>query len=112
MVQGDGWEQLKNGVGLHAGSADPGMNGNLILSAHNDVYGEIFKNLDQLREGDEIILFTGGHTYTYRVQSTQYVEPTSVEVLAQTAEPVLTLISCYPYMIDNQRIVVVASLVE
>jgi sortase A len=39
VVQGDGWEQLKKGVGQNIGSANPGQNGNVVLSAHNDVYG-------------------------------------------------------------------------
>ncbi|MFN3307685.1 MAG: sortase, partial [Anaerolineales bacterium] len=48
--------------------------------------------------------------FTYVVVSTQIVEPTAVEVMAQTSEPIVTLISCYPYLVDNQRIVVVARL--
>lgn len=112
VVQGDNWEQLKKGVGQHSGTPDPGVDGNVVLSAHNDVYGEIFRNLDQLQDGDEVILFTDKQAYTYKVEKILFVEPTSVDILAQTTEPVVTLISCYPYMIDNQRIVVVASLVE
>jgi sortase A len=38
------------------------------------------------------------------------VEPTDTSVLASTGRPTLTLISCYPYMIDSQRIVVTAEL--
>ena len=30
VVQGDGWEQLKKGVGQHIGSADPGDKGNVV----------------------------------------------------------------------------------
>jgi sortase A len=48
VVQGDGWDQLKKGIGQHAGSADPGQTGNVVLSAHNDVFGEIFRDLDRL----------------------------------------------------------------
>jgi sortase A len=48
VVQGDGDEQLKKGVGQTIGSANPGQEGNLILSAHNDVFGEIFRELDLL----------------------------------------------------------------
>ncbi len=112
IVQGDGWEQLKKGVGQHLGTPDPGQNGNVVLSAHNDVFGEIFRDLDQLTPGDEIVLFTSQRTYTYVVVQTQIVEPTQVEVLNQTPEAVVTLISCYPYLVDNQRIVVTASLKE
>lgn len=106
IVQGDGWEQLKKGVGQHIGSPNPGQTGNMVLSAHNDVFGEIFRDLDRLKEGDSIILFTNLRTYTYAIQQTQIVEPTQVEVMSGTQDPVLTLISCYPYMKDNQRIVV------
>ena len=48
IVQGDGWEQLKKGVGQYVGSPDPGQDGNVVLSAHNDVYGELFRYLDRL----------------------------------------------------------------
>ena len=44
VVQGDGWEQLKKGVGQHSGTADPGLPGNVVLSAHNDIFGEIFRD--------------------------------------------------------------------
>lgn len=106
IVQGDGWEQLKKGVGQHIGSPNPGDGGNLILSAHNDIYGELFRDLDQLEPGDVIKVFTNQITYEYIVVQTQIVEPTFVEVLNQTSRPIVTLISCYPYGVDNQRIVI------
>jgi sortase A len=112
IVQGDGWEQLKKGVGQHIGSANPGEPGNVVLSAHNDVYGELFRYLDQLKPGDPIYLYTQQKQYVYIVTSTQIVEPTQVEVMADTPDPTLTLISCYPYMKDKQRIVVFAKLLE
>ena len=110
VVQGDGWEQLKKGVAQHIGTANPGQSGNMVLSAHNDVYGEIFRNLDQLKRGDQIIVYSPLHSYTYIITNIQIVEPTDVEVMASTPDPTITLISCYPYLVDNQRIVVQASL--
>ena len=110
VVQGDGWEQLKKGVGQHVASADPGQVGNVVLSAHDDVFGEIFRNLDHLQPGDKVILFTAQQQYVYIVTGSQIVEPTQVEVMKPTGEPTVTLISCYPYMIDNKRIVVFAIL--
>lgn len=112
VVQGDGWEQLKKGVGQHINSVNPGDTGNIVLSAHNDVYGEIFRDLDKLKPGDEVILYTQQKAYTYIIRQTQIVEPTQVEVMAPTHDPVVTLISCYPYMVDKQRIVITASLVS
>jgi sortase A len=110
VVQGDGWEQLKKGVGQHIGSTDPGQSGNMIMSAHNDVFGEIFRNLDQLNRGDQIIVYTPQHAYTYVITNVEVVEPTDVEVMGSTPDPSITLISCYPYMVDNKRIIVQASL--
>lgn len=112
VVMGDGFEQLKKGVGQYIGSSNPGKNGNVVLSAHNDIFGEIFRDLDKLQNGDEIIVFTNLRSYTYVVNNQQIVEPTQVEVMAPTDSPVVTLISCYPYLVDNQRIVVTGSLIE
>lgn len=110
IVQGDSWEQLKKGVGQHIGTPNPGENGNLVLSAHNDIFGEIFRELDKLQPGDVVILYTAQRQYNYVVTGTQIVEPTRVEVMAPTPNATVTLISCYPYLIDNQRIVVSAVL--
>lgn len=112
IVQGDSWEQLKKGIGEHEGSVNPGEKGNIILSAHNDIYGETFRYLDQLSSGDEIFIRTSQREFTYVVDQTQYVDPGRVDLLSRTPEPVLTLISCYPYRKDTQRIVVTAHLLE
>ena len=110
VVQGDGWEQLKKGVGQYIGSAAPGRDGNVVLSAHNDVYGEIFRYLDRLVPGDQIIIYTQQRQFIYIVDRTVLVEPTAVEVMAPTSSPTITLISCYPYLVNDQRIVVFARL--
>jgi sortase A len=110
IVQGDGWEQLKKGVGQNVSSVNPGQTGNVILSAHNDVYGEIFRYLDRLAPGDQVILYTQQRQYVYVVDRTVIVEPTAVEVMASTGNPTVTLISCYPYLVNKERIVVFARL--
>jgi sortase A len=110
VIQGDGWEQLKKGVGQHAGTPNPGQNGNMVFAAHNDVFGEIFRDLDKLKTGDSVTIFTNLRKYTYVINQNRIVLPSQVEVMAPTSDSVLTLISCYPYMIDNRRIVVSAVL--
>ena len=110
IVQGDDWEQLKKGVGQHVGSASPGKTGNLVLAAHNDIYGEIFRNLDKLAAGDEIIVSTDRQSYVYVVNDIQVVEPTDVWVMSSSNHESATLISCYPYLVNNKRIVVFADL--
>jgi sortase A len=112
IVQGDGWEQLIKGVGQHLGTANPGERGNLVLSAHNDIFGEIFRHLDQLQEGDEIIISTQTRDYTYRVAYWQTVLPSEVSVMDASTDPIVTLISCYPYLINTERIIVIAELIN
>jgi sortase A len=112
IVQGDGWEQFKKGVGQHIGSANPGEPGNLVLSAHNDIFGELFRYLDRLRPGHPIKVSTSGREFTYIVTGIRVVQPTEVSVLEPTEKPTITLISCYPYLVDTQRIVVFGELKE
>ncbi|MBF8282599.1 MAG: hypothetical protein HW378_1514 [Anaerolineales bacterium] len=110
VVQGDGWEQLKKGVAQHLGTPDPGQPGNIVLSAHNDIFGQIFRRLDELAPGDEVQLHTASQVFVYVITGAKVVEPTEVSVMAPTAHPSLTLISCYPYLVDDHRIVVFADL--
>jgi sortase A len=110
VVEGDDWEQLKKGAGHHIGSANPGERGNCFISGHNDVYGEIFRHLQEVKVGDEIVVYAGDQLYRYRVRATRIVEPDDVSVMYPTSSPVLTLLTCYPYMIDSHRLVVIAEL--
>jgi sortase A len=112
IVQGDGWEQLKKGVGQHLGSANPGESGNLVLSAHNDIFGEIFRHLDRLKPGDEIRIMTNTQEFIYIVTGIRIVVPTEVSVMDPTEEATITLISCYPYLVNTERIVIFGELHE
>jgi sortase A len=110
VVEGDDWAVLKQGAGHHVGSANPGERGNCIISAHDDIYGEIFRHLPELDLGDEVFLYTASQVYRYVVTQKRIIEPTEVSVMYPTSSPVLTLISCYPYGVDTHRIVVIAEL--
>ena len=110
VVQGDGWEELKMGAGHRIGSANPGERGNLVISGHNDVYGEIFRYLEDVNVGDEAIVYAGGTPYVYLVVAKMVVEPSETSLLEPTPNATLTLITCHPYMIDTHRLVVVAEL--
>lgn len=110
VVHGTEAESLKLGIGHYAGTADPGQSGNHVLTGHNDIYGEVFRDLPMLKPGDEVTVYTASARYRYVIRGWRIVEPTEVSVLDSTPGPTLTLISCYPYLIDTQRIVVVGDL--
>ena len=110
VVEGDDWKALKQGAGHHVGSANPGERGNCIISAHNDIFGELFRALPDLDLGDEVFAHTASRVYRYVVTQKRIIEPTDVSVMYPTSSPVLTLITCYPYGIDTHRIVVITEL--
>ncbi|MFQ6001019.1 MAG: sortase [Anaerolineae bacterium] len=110
VVEGDGWEELKMGVGHHIGSVNPGERGNMVVSGHNDVFGEVFRRLGELGPGDEIIVYAGETPYRYLVREKRIVQPDEVSVMEPTTKATMTLITCYPYLIDTHRLVVIAEL--
>jgi sortase A len=110
VVEGDDWEALKQGAGHHIGSANPGESNNCVISAHNDIFGEIFRDLPDVDLGDEVFVYTASQVHRYVITQKRIIEPDDVSVMYPTSSPVLTLISCYPYGIDSHRIVVIAEL--
>lgn len=112
IIQGVTWEDLKKGVGHLPGSANPGERGNLYLAAHNDIFGEIFRYLEKLEVGDEYFIYAGKAKFTYVIREKRIIAPTEVDVMLPTTEPVATLQTCYPYLIDTHRLVVISDLVN
>jgi sortase A len=111
IIQGVDWEAMRQGIGqLPDGTTPVDPDGNLVLAAHNDIYGEYFRHLDQLVAGDQFQIQTSSRIYTYTVQNWDLFEPTDVHVMEKRGGQVATLISCYPYQVNNQRIVVFATL--
>jgi sortase A len=91
-------------------SGGVGAAGNYVAYGHDDIQGSVFEHLDALRVGDPIELVSGDRRYLYRVTATMIVAPTDVQVLKSTPTATMTLITCTPYMVDTQRIVVNAAL--
>jgi sortase A len=94
VAEGVDRRTLRRAVGHIPGTALPGEQGNVILTAHRDTF---FRPLRHIRQGDEILLTTLQGSYRYRVASTQVVAPEDTHVLADTGEPLLTLVTCYPF---------------
>ncbi len=110
IVEGDGWEELKQGIGHHAGSANPGERGNMVLSGHNDVYGEPFRDLEIIEVGREVLIYAGANVFRYVIKAKRVVAPTDLSPLAPSRTPIVTLITCTPYRIDTMRLIVIGEL--
>jgi LPXTG-site transpeptidase (sortase) family protein len=104
------WNVVDWEVGHLSTTPNPGGAGNGAYSGHDDIKGEVFKRLGELHPGDSILLYTRDRVYTYVVTRQLAVDPSDVSVLAPTARPTISLISCTPYWVDTQRLVVQAAL--
>lgn len=85
---------LNRGAGAIEGTAAPGSDGNAGIAAHRDGY---FRALQDVVLGDEIEVEHHTGTRRYRITDLTVVEPTDVSSLYPTDEPVLTLVTCYPF---------------
>lgn len=93
VVRGTSYEDLLVAPGLLAGSPLPAQGGNTVIAGHRDTF---FRRISDLKLGDTIELQSRGRDFIYRVSHREIVPPTEISVLAPTASPRLTLITCYP----------------
>lgn len=94
VVEGVKPRSLKLAVGHIPGTALPGEPGNVGIAGHRDTF---FRGLRRIRARDTITLTMPYGSYQYSVESTQIVDPTDVQVLQASSEPILTLVTCYPF---------------
>jgi len=85
---------LNRGAGLIAGMGMPDKGGNLGIAGHRDGY---FRVLKDIRPGQRIEVRTRIRTHVYRVASTSIVDESDSSPLADSLDPVVTLVTCYPF---------------
>jgi Sortase domain len=99
------------GVTRFAYSVPFGLPGTTLAYGHDDIDGSIFRYLARLKVGDAIGVTVGRRRLTYIVRSVSTVSPTDVRLLTQPrVRPTLALISCTPWGVDTQRVVVIAQI--
>jgi sortase A len=94
VMEGDSASILRRAAGHLEGTALPGGSGNVAIAAHRDTF---FHALRDVRYRDVITLNTLSGSYQYEVESIEIVEPDNMKVLADSRNPTLTLITCYPF---------------
>jgi LPXTG-site transpeptidase (sortase) family protein len=90
------WETVPF-VALHYRDTAPvGGRGNAVISGHvvTISMGNVFRDLYKLNFGDTVTVETAEGRFTYVVDDLKLVTPSSVEVMAPTTSPTLTLITC------------------
>jgi sortase A len=129
-VIGVGWQKvIQNGVetnvwavadyaaGWHENSTLPGQRGNVVLSGHHNINGEVFRYIVDLEPGAIITLYDGDRAYNYAVEDKFIVkdkdEPEAIrrenaKWIGPFNEERLTLVTCWPYTNNTHRVIVIA----
>ena len=112
VIEGTSYRALKAGPGHLSETPLPGDGGNSVLAGHRDTF---FRGLHELVAGDSLLIERQGRTYRFAVATRKIVEPGDVSVLRPSAEPKLTLITCYPPHVIGpapKRLVIVGELAD
>jgi LPXTG-site transpeptidase (sortase) family protein len=111
------WADAPNAGGFHQTSAYPGHEGNTVINGHRDIQGSVFRRLNKVEVGDEIILYVGEIAYPYRVTETVIVPETfasarqraeNLKYIGYIPEERLTLVTCTPIGLATHRLLVIA----
>lgn len=115
------WDFANNSAGWHKNSARPGEGGNVVMSGHNNILGAVFRELDQLDQGDEAFVYSGDRVFTYEIERVMvvpevYADPEqradNAKWIEQFDDDRLTLVSCWPRDDNSHRIIVIGHAVE
>jgi len=113
-------KELDRGVVLFPNSVLPGEMGQTIILGHSAPsnwpkvnYEEVFSNIADLEEKDEIILYFNHQKYTYSVNQKIFLEKgEEIPNNTETSENILLLISCWPPGKNIQRILIKSKLIK
>jgi sortase A len=101
---------LEKGAGHLPGSSLPvgGENTHAVISAHRGLPSQkMFTDLDKLQLGDAFYIKVYNTTLAYEVDQILTVEPDQTDELAiQSGEDYVTLVTCTPYAVNTQRLLV------
>ncbi|MBX3001127.1 MAG: sortase [Caldilineaceae bacterium] len=115
------WDVPTRAVGYHGDSAAPGGGKNTVLSGHNNTKGQVFRRLAEVKVGDTIMVHTAVRQHRYRIiektiipywRDRSAAEEKLYAYMAEYGSERLTLLSCHPYPLNYDRIVVVAEPVK
>ena len=112
------WEVPHDAAGWHIDSAYPGNDGNVVLSGHNNIAGEVFRDLIDLKNGDVVQLHVEDRIYYYEVAGKLLLEEKGMPLevrrenarwIAPTDYERLTLVSCWPYSTYTHRLIIISN---
>jgi sortase A len=108
FIQGTDTASLEKGPGHFPETPFPGQNGTVGIAGHRTTYLAPFRHIDSMERGDKIVLEMPYATIVYRVQKTEIVDPTDVQVVDYVGYERLVLSACHPLYSAEHRFIVFA----
>jgi sortase A len=110
LVEGTDTGTLKKGPGRYPDTAVPGQGETIGIAGHRTTYLAPFRHIDELEEGDEVIVEMPYATFTYEVEQVDIVDPSDVQIVDDVGYERLVLTACHPLYSAAQRYAVFAEL--
>jgi sortase A len=110
VVEGTDNGNLRKGPGHYPDTPLPGERGTVAIAGHRTTYGAPFRDIDQLKRGQRIIMSMPYGRYVYRVEKTQIVDDSALWITDPVGYDRLVLSACHPLYSAAQRLVAFARL--
>ncbi|HEY8779277.1 MAG TPA: class E sortase [Solirubrobacterales bacterium] len=110
FIQGTDTGSLQKGPGHYPDTPFPGEGGTVGIAGHRTTYLAPFRHIDSMHKGDRITLEMPYGTFTYRVQKSEIVDPSDVQIVHKVGYERLVLTACHPLYSASQRYAIFARL--
>src|ERR671915_2659834 len=108
VVEGTDTASLRKGPGHYPNTPLPGERGTAAIAGHRTTYGAPFRNIDELRRGQGIVVDMPDGRFVYRVERTRIVDDQDLSVLRPRGYKRLLLSACHPLYSASERVIVFA----
>jgi len=108
VVEGTDTGSLRKGPGHYPETPLPGERGTSAIAGHRTTYGAPFRDIDDLKRGQRIVVDMPDGRFLYRVERTRIVDDQDLSVLEPRGYRRLMLSACHPLYSAAQRVIVFA----
>ena len=112
VVEGTDTASLRKGPGHYPETAFPGQGRTIGIAGHRTTYLAPFRQINEIDDGDAVVLEMPYGTFSYTVTGHEIVDPDQVEIVDDVGYEQLVLTACHPLYSAAQRWAVFAKLSE